>query len=110
ARCVRGGARSRARRPSTSAARLLAKANIAGMRTLVWVVDAVNLFACMLAACSSSPGSTGGTDGGGDDAPGHRPGMPGLGAHALVYYGLRTNKAPSITTKGSRPNCCEHVC
>lgn len=74
------------------------------MRTLVRVVDAVSLFACILAACPSSPGSTGGTDGGGDDAPGHTPGMPGLGAHALVYYGLRTNKAPSITTKGSRPN------
>jgi len=33
-----------------------------------------------------------------DDLPGHTPGMPGLGAHALRYYGLSTSQATSIKT------------
>lgn len=33
-----------------------------------------------------------------DDLPGHTPGMPGLGAHALRYYGLGTSQATSIGT------------
>ena len=53
-------------------------------------VDAVYLCALLL-GCGGSSGSP--------DAPGDPPpGTPGVGAHALVYYGLHTNEVASIAT------------
>jgi hypothetical protein len=38
------------------------------------------------------------TDGPSPDVPGHTPGTPGLGAHAMSFYHLDASTAPSIST------------
>jgi hypothetical protein len=68
-------------------------------------VDYPRMLACGLlfvlgcgksAAGPDAPGTTG--DGAPGDIPGHTPGMPGLGAHGLSYYGVGESTASSIAT------------
>lgn len=52
------------------------------------------MIACWLALAGGCATSN---DGAAPDLPGHMPGMPGLGGHALSYYGLGATSAPSIS-------------
>lgn len=53
---------------------------------------------CSLPAANSAAGERAPVDGAPIDPPGHMPGMPGLGVHALSFHRYRVNSPPSIAT------------
>jgi len=62
-------------------------------------VDALRMLTCGLLFMVACGGSTAGPDAPGTTGiPGHTPGMPGLGAHGLSYYGVGESTASSIAT------------
>jgi len=61
------------------------------------MVDFSRMIACWLALLGGCASSDVFGDGPPVDLPGHTPGMPGLGGHALNHYGQGATSAPSIS-------------
>ncbi len=64
-------------------------------------VDSPRILVCGLIFMIGCGRSATGPDGGPVDFPGHTPGMPGLGAHGLSYYGVGESTASSLSTPSS---------